>query len=161
MSNDREFARERQGGTPRQGTLAAAVLLAAMVVVYSGCVDSTLLDPLPFFETTPATLITTDCGSKGDETGLFICADVNQTLGDPVTLTYFIPGLGETEVTLLVYDTRGTIVRTLLRDTTSVHSAAIVWDLTDAGGAPVPRGDYRVYFKAGTFTAVEGDVQVF
>ncbi len=156
MGNDREFERVRQGGTPRRVVIAAMLLLAC-----AGCVNTTLLDPLPFFTTTPATLLTTDCGTKGDESALFLCTDINQTVGDPITLTYFVPGVGDTDITLLVYNTRGAVVRTLLRDTTPVHSNTVLWDLTEADGTPVPRGDYRVYFKAGTFTAVEGDVQIF
>jgi hypothetical protein len=127
----------------------------------SGCVDTTLLDPLPLFTTTPATLLPTDCTTKGDETQLFLCADINGTVGDPIMFSYFIPGLDDVDVQLVVYDTRGTIVRTLATGTQPAGTSSVTWDLNDDAGVPVPRGDYRVHFQAAGFSAKEGDVQIF
>lgn len=150
----------RQGGWPRRLLCACIAALAALALT-SGCIDTTLLDPLPLFTTTPATLLPTDCTTKGDETALFLCADVNATVGDPITFSYFIPGLDDVDVLLVIYDTRGTIVRTLVSGTQPAGTSQVTWDLTDTAGDPAPRGDYRVHFQAGGFNTKEGDVQIF
>ena len=55
-------------------------------------------------------------------------------------------------VTISIYDVKGTLVRTLVNETDDAGTYPVTWDGTDASGANVADGNYIATMTAGSFT---------
>jgi|GEM_PF-3043993 len=67
------------------------------------------------------------------------------------TIEYVIPGGETAAASLKIYDMRGTLVRTLLNETSNPGMHSIVWDGADDSGNAVSSGIYIYTLTAGTF----------
>jgi hypothetical protein len=157
---DRNSSRTRQAKTDRLRPCGVGLSVAACLWTLVGCTNSTLLDPPDFFTTTPESMLSENCGGKGEPQEVLLCADSNTSSGDPIALTYYLPADTAT-VRLLIYDTHGQTIRTLVNETEPRGWHTATWNLTDSSNRPVPEGNYRVFLKAGGSDVREGDVTIY
>ncbi|MHB9029213.1 MAG: LamG domain-containing protein [Candidatus Latescibacterota bacterium] len=68
------------------------------------------------------------------------------------TIEYMIPSGGSRQVTLIVYDLRGTVVRNLVNRNQLPGKYTITWNGTDDSGNRVSSGMYIYRIKAGAFS---------
>ncbi len=69
-------------------------------------------------------------------------------------IAYTLPPGKVRQTTLLVYNLRGEVVKTLVEGPLDEGRHRIEWDGTDAAGKPVPSGVYFYQLHAGEFSAV-------
>ena len=141
-----------------------ALLCAAAIV---GCSADNVNSPLEFFPGSQRTSWA-DCGKfGGGGNDIQVCAAlINQpgtTTPSSYSISFFLPSPGD--VLIAVYDAHGALVRVLFNATEpatigTFRTPPIEWDLTDAHGARVPHGDYRVYMRVGDIFLSSSDVTI-
>jgi hypothetical protein len=152
----------------RYERLLALSLVAGFLVFFflCSCEKENLVEPLDFFDTSNPEMWTVcpGCGSElsppkasapPPETA-GICTGPNPTSG-PLCFQYTLTA--ESNVSLAVYSARAELLKELVREIQSTGQHYAYWDLTNAGGAAVPDGVYRAYFKVGGVVA-HGDIVV-
>ena len=135
-------------------TLRVLALLCVAVVL--GCSADNVDSPLVFFPGSERTSWD-DCGKFGGGGNLVqVCAALINVPGTNVPASYSISFFLPTpaQVKIEVFDAHGALVKVLLDDSEPAtigpfRTPPVEWDLTNAQGALVPHGDYRVYMRAG------------
>jgi len=135
-------------------TLRVLALLCVAVVL--GCSADNVDSPLVFFPGSERTSWD-DCGKFGGGGNLVqVCAALINVPGTNVPASYSISFFLPTpaQVKIEVFDAHGALVKVLLDDSEPAtigpfRTPPVEWDLTNAQGAHVPHGDYRVYMRAG------------
>ena len=152
----------------RREKLLALSLVAGFLVFFflCSCEKENLVEPLEFFDTSNPEKWTecTGCGSDFSQAAANvrppetagICTGANPTSG-PLCIQFTLTA--ESDVSLAVYSHKAELIKELMRETKSVGTHYTYWDLTDIGGAAVPDGVYRAYFKVGGDVAY-GDIIV-
>ncbi len=148
--------------------LLALSLAAGFLVFFflCSCEKENLVEPLTFFDTSNPEKWTVcpGCGSEFSPAQASapppetagICTGPNPTSG-PLCMQYTLAA--ESNVSLAIYSAGAELIKELVRETQSVGPHYAYWDLTDTGGAAVPDGVYRAYFKVGGDVA-HGDIIV-
>jgi hypothetical protein len=140
------------------------VLAFLCAAALAGCSAENVDSPLKFFPGSERTAWS-DCGKSGAVGNeIQVCAGlVNQNGTTPVaySISFFLPS--PADVRIMVFDAHGALIKVLLNDTEPAtigqfRTPPVDWDLTDAQGARVPGGDYRVYMKAGETFLSSSDV---
>ena len=134
------------------------VLALFCVAVILGCSADNVDSPLVFFPGSERTSWD-DCGKFGGGGDLVqVCAALinvpNTNVPASYSISFFLPT--PSHVLIEVFDAHGALVKVLLDDSEPAtigpfRTPPVEWDLTNAQGAPVPHGDYRVYMSAGQF----------
>jgi len=135
-------------------TLRVLALLCVAVIL--GCSADNVDSPLVFFHGSERTSWD-DCGNFGGGGNLVqVCAAIINVPGTNVPASYSISFFLPTpvQVRIEVFDAHGALVKVLLDDSEPAtvgpfRTPPVEWDLTNAQGAHVPHGDYRVYMRAG------------
>jgi hypothetical protein len=145
--------------------LPLRVLALLCVAAIAGCSADNVNSPLEFFPGSQRTSWE-DCGKfGGGGNDIQVCAAmINQagtTTPASYSISFFLPSPGE--VLIAVYDAHGGLVKILLNASEPAtlgpfRTPPIEWDLTDAHGEHVPRGDYRVYMRVGDSFLSSSDV---
>jgi len=138
--------------------LLALSLVAGFLLFFflCSCEKENLIEPLDFFDTSNPEkwTVCTGCGSDlspapsnipPPETA-GICTGPNPTAG-PLCIQCTLTT--ESNVSLAIYSPRAELIKELVREVKSAGTFYVYWDLTDTGGAAVPDGVYRAYFKVG------------
>jgi photosystem II stability/assembly factor-like uncharacterized protein len=82
----------------------------------------------------------------------FLSGAKSRLAGNPVTtINFTLPASGE--VSLVIYNMNGQVVKQVAGGNFASGNHSIVWDATDARGLRVPSGVYLYVLKAGAFTA--------
>ncbi len=142
-----------------------ALLCAAAIL---GCSADNVNSPLEFFPGSQRTSWA-DCGKfGGGGNEIQVCAALFNQPGTNTpsfySISFYLPSPGD--VLIAVYDAHGALVRILFNASepatigTGFRIPPIEWDLTDARGAHVPAGDYRVYMRVGDIFLSSSDVAI-
>jgi len=144
-------------------TLRVLALLCVAVIL--GCSADNVDSPLVFFPGSQRTSWD-DCGKFGGGGNLVqVCAALINVPGTNVpasySISFFLPI--PAQVKIEVFDAHGALVKVLLDDSEPAtigpfRTPPVEWDLTNAEGAHVPHGDYRVYMRAGASFLSSSDV---
>jgi len=146
-------------------TLRVLALLCAAAIL--GCSADNVNSPLEFFPGSERTSWA-DCGKfGGGGNEIQVCAALLNQPGTSTpasySISFFLPSPGE--VLIAVYDSHGALIKVLFNASEpatigTFRTPPIEWDLTDAGGARVPGGDYRVYMRVGNNFLSSSDVTI-
>jgi hypothetical protein len=68
------------------------------------------------------------------------------------TIAYSLPTTGDT--TLRIYNTRGQVVKTLVREPMDAGNHSVTWDGTDDSGNPVGSGVYLYRLQRGSLSSM-------
>jgi hypothetical protein len=138
--------------------------LACLALV--GCSSDGIHERQTFFPGSTLTSWSACDKFTGTSDQIQICAS-NGYLAGSSTLTYNISFSlpNDEHVRIAVFDSHAALVKVLLdQDEPATlpgffRTPPVAWDFTDAQGVRVPRGDYRLYFKAGDFQS-SSDVEI-
>lgn len=158
--------RRRIGAHFQLRTLVAVVALILTVLVHAGCNSDSIHSPQKFF---PGSQLTawSDCSkfaAPGNEVA--ICASVGLLPGAASTsynIQFFLPSAAH--VRIAVFNEHAKLIKVIFEADEppsipgSFRTPPISWDFTDANGARVPPGDYRLYFQADDFVSTS-DLEV-
>jgi hypothetical protein len=144
--------------------LKSFLALACLALV--GCSSDGIHERQTFFPGTTLTSWAACDKFTGTSSDIQICAS-NGLLAGATNITYNISFSlpNDAHVRIAVFDSHAALVKVLLdQDEPATlpgffRSPPVAWDFTDANGTPVPRGDYRLYFKSGDFQS-SSDVEV-
>lgn len=95
---------------------------------------------------------TADAGDVTLPTRFSLAGSYPNPFNPQTTIAFELPGPGRT--TLMVYNTRGSLVATLLDAELAAGRHEAIWNGTDAGGRAVPSGTYLYRLESGGRTAV-------
>jgi len=138
--------------------------LACLALV--GCSSDGIHAPQKFFPGSPLTAWSACSKFTGTSDEVQICASEGLLPGatEPTyNISFSLPN--DAHVYIVVFDSHAALVKVLFdQDEPATlpgffRQPPIPWDYTDADGVPVPAGDYRLYFKSGSFQS-SSDVEV-
>jgi hypothetical protein len=146
----------------------ARPLALALLIALAGCSSDAVYGPQKFF---PGSNLHSwaDCQKfAGAGPDVQVCAGFTYLSGgldltpQSYVISYYVAS--DEYVRIAVFDSRGARVRILLdQEEPAVDPLqnwpTVTWDFTDGAGRRLPPGEYRVYFRAGSFVS-SSDVEV-
>jgi hypothetical protein len=134
------------------------VLALVALAAIAGCSSDEVNSPLTFFPgSQPSSWSACDkFGASGDQ--VLVCAtyvtDPTTNVATSYAISFYLPI--QAHVHIAVFDVHGALVNVLLDSDElatigQYRTPPVTWNFTNAHGARVGRGDYRIYFSAGQF----------
>jgi hypothetical protein len=151
---------------PARSSNQLKLVLAFACVALVGCSADGIDAPQKFFPGSQLTSWSACDKFSGISDKVQICASLGLLPGATETtynISFSLPN--DAHVLIAVFDDRAALVKVLHdQDEPATlpgffRSPPIAWDFTDASGNPVKHGDYRLYFKTGSFQSAS-DIQV-
>ncbi|MEC8914773.1 MAG: T9SS type A sorting domain-containing protein, partial [Candidatus Neomarinimicrobiota bacterium] len=82
-----------------------------------------------------------------DLTGLILSQNYPNPFNSKTTIQYSLPG--ENTVTIVIYDLKGSWIKTLINDRQAVGVKTLLWNGKNDAGRPVPAGIYLYTMTSG------------
>jgi hypothetical protein len=132
----------------------------------AGCNSDAIHERQAFF---PGSTLTSwsACGKfSGTSDEIEICASVSflpNATQESYNISFSLPN--DASVLIAVFDSHAGLIKVLLNADEPAtlpgffRQPPVAWDFTDAKGVRVPAGDYRLYFKSGSFQSTS-DLEV-